>query len=198
MQARELNIQGAYVFTPDIHRDARGFFVSPLLDSALTEAVGHSMFPVRQMSLSQSRRGVVRGVHYTRTPPGNGKFVHCPAGRVVDYIVDLRVGSPTFGNWDSVVLDRETCRSIYLPVGLGHAFAALRDDTVVSYMLTVEYVPENELAVSILDPELGIELPAEIEPQLSERDTAAESVAAAKAAGRLPDYAECRAIDATF
>jgi epimerase EvaD len=198
MKARELSVSGAYVFTPDIYRDDRGFFVSPFLHSAITETVGHPLFPVRQMSLSQSRRGVVRGVHYTATPPGNAKLAHCPQGQVLDIIVDLRVGSPTFGAWDSVVLDRVEALSIYMPVGVGHAFVALADDTVVSYMLSAEYVPANELAVSILDPELGIELPEGIEPLLSPRDTVAESVAEAKAAGRLPDYELCQRIEAGF
>lgn len=198
MKAVELSVSGAYVFTPDVHRDDRGFFVSPFLHSAIVETVGHPLFPVRQMSLSQSRRGVVRGVHYTATPPGNAKLAHCPQGRVLDIIVDLRVGSPTFGKWDSVVLDRVDALSVYLPVGVGHAFVALEDDTVVSYMLSAEYVPENELAVSISDPALGIQLPAGIEPRMSPRDTVAETVAQAREAGRLPDYALCQEIEATF
>lgn len=198
MKAVELSVSGAYVFTPDVYPDDRGFFVSPFLHSAIVEAVGHPLFPVRQMSLSQSKRGVVRGVHYTATPPGNAKLAHCPQGRVLDIIVDLRVGSPTFGAWDSVVLDRATALSVYMPVGVGHAFVALEDNTVVSYMLSAEYVPENELAVSITDPALGIELPADIEPLMSPRDTVAETVEEARAAGRLPDYTLCQEIESTF
>jgi epimerase EvaD len=198
MKARELAVAGAYVFTPNIYRDDRGFFVSPFLHSAISETVGHPLFPVRQMSLSQSQRGVVRGVHYTATPPGNAKLAHCPQGRVLDIVVDLRVGSPTFGQYDSVVLDREEALSVYLPVGVGHAFVALADNTVVSYMLSQEYVPENELSVQVLDPELGLPIPTDIEPLMSPRDTVAETVAQAREAGRLPDYQVCLEIESAF
>jgi 5-epimerase len=198
VQARELAVRGAFAFAPRVFPDERGVFVSPYVDSLFTEALGYPMFPVRQTSYSVSRRGVLRGLHFTATPPGAAKFVSCPRGRVLDIIVDVRLGSPTFGRWDSVVLDGREFASVYLPVGVGHAFVALQDDTVMSYILSQEYVAENELAVSPVDPALGLPVPEETDPIMSERDRAAFTLDEARAAGVLPDYDACRRIEAGF
>ena len=195
MEARELGVTGAYVFTPRVYADDRGMFVTTFSAESFAEAVGHELFPVRQMSYSLSHRGVVRGVHYTATPPGCAKLVHCPQGRVLDVVVDLRRGSPTFGQWDSVVLDRDEARSVYLPVGVGHMFVSLADDSVMSYTLSTSYVPANERSISVRDPELDLPLPADVTPVLSERDTVAEKLAEAWEAGHLPEYEVCRQLD---
>ncbi|MFF6905496.1 dTDP-4-dehydrorhamnose 3,5-epimerase family protein [Streptomyces sp. NPDC012389] len=192
MKARELAVEGAYTFVPEVYPDERGLFVSPFRQEAFTAVVGHPLFPVRQTNHSLSARGVVRGVHYTVTPPGTAKYVYCARGRSLDIIVDVRVGSPTYGHWDAVELDPGEFRAVYFPVGVGHAFVALEDDTVMSYMLSGEYVPSHELAVSALDPALGLPVPDDPEPLLSERDRVAPDLATARAAGTLPDYAACR------
>ena len=191
MKARELGVVGAYEFTPQVFADDRGMFVSTFQASAFEAALGRELFPVRQMSFSLSRRGVVRGVHYTTTPPGCAKLVHCPQGTVLDVVVDLRRGSPTFGRWDSVVLDREGARSVFFPVGVGHMFVALADDSVMSYALSEEYVADNERSISVLDPELNLPIPSDIEPVLSHRDTVAATLAEALEAGHLPEYTTC-------
>ncbi|MDG4817132.1 dTDP-4-dehydrorhamnose 3,5-epimerase family protein [Micromonospora sp. WMMD956] len=196
--ATELAVEGAYVFTPRVFPDPRGVFVSPYLDSVFTETLGYPLFPVAQTSYSVSRRGVVRGLHYTTTPPGSAKFVSCPYGRVLDVVLDVRVGSPTFGRWDSVVLDSQDFRSLYLPTGVAHMFVALMDDTVMSYLLSTEYVFENERALSPLDDALGLPVPADIEPILSDRDRTAITFAQAHAAGVLPRYETCAEIEARF
>ncbi|MBB5828972.1 epimerase EvaD [Micromonospora carbonacea] len=196
--ATELAVEGAYVFTPRVFPDPRGVFVSPYLDSVFTETLGYPLFPVAQTSYSVSRRGVVRGLHYTTTPPGSAKFVSCPYGRVLDVVLDVRVGSPTFGRWDSVVLDSQGFRSLYLPTGVAHMFVALMDDTVMSYLLSTEYVFENERALSPLDDTLGLPVPADIEPILSDRDRTAITFAQAHAAGVLPRYEICAEIEARF
>ncbi|SCF43540.1 epimerase EvaD [Micromonospora carbonacea] len=196
--ATELAVEGAYVFTPRVFPDPRGVFVSPYLDSVFTETLGYPLFPVAQTSYSVSRRGVVRGLHYTTTPPGSAKFVSCPHGRVLDVVLDVRVGSPTFGRWDSVVLDSQDFRSLYLPTGVAHMFVALMDDTVMSYLLSTEYVFENERALSPLDDTLGLPVPADIEPILSDRDRTAITFAQAHAAGVLPRYEICAEIEARF
>jgi epimerase EvaD len=134
-------------------------------------------------------------VHFTATPPGGAKFVSCVNGAALDVVIDVRVGSPTFGKWDAVRLDQRDFRSMYFPVGAGHAFIALEDDTVMSYLLSGDYVAENELAISPLDPLLGLPIPDGIEPVMSERDRAAVSFAAAERAGMLPDYQQCRQIE---
>ncbi|TKK87215.1 dTDP-4-keto-6-deoxy-D-glucose epimerase [Herbidospora galbida] len=196
MQVRPLSVEGAFEFTPNVFPDDRGLFVSPHQHHAFVEAVGRPLFPVTQTNFSRSRRGVVRGVHYTTTPPGTAKYTCCVRGRALDIVVDIRVGSPTFGKWDSAVLDGENFRSLYLPTGVGHAFVALDDHTMMSYLLSEPYVPEHELAVDPLDPALGLPIPAGLDPIMSGRDLAAPTLAEAAEAGLLPDYETCLKIDA--
>ncbi|MGW1075412.1 dTDP-4-dehydrorhamnose 3,5-epimerase family protein [Streptomyces sp. NPDC002537] len=190
MQVRQLKIEGAYEFTPQVFGDPRGVFLSPYQEAVFTEAVGRPLFPVAQSSYSISKRGVVRGIHFTAVPPGMGKYAYCLRGRAVDYIIDTRLGSPTFGMWDSVELDEDNRRSVYLPIGVGHLFVALEDDTTISYLLSTGYVPSQEHAVHPLDPELALPFPEDLELLLSERDRSAPTLAEARAAGILPDYAE--------
>ncbi|QKW08010.1 dTDP-4-dehydrorhamnose 3,5-epimerase family protein [Streptomyces sp. NA04227] len=192
---RELAVAGALEFTPAVYPDERGAFVSPFQEPAFLQAHGGPLFEVAQLSHSRSRRGVVRGVHYTLTDdraPANAKYVHCPYGEVLDLVVDLREGSPTFGAWDAVVLDADHCRAVYLPPGVGHAFVSLRDDSVMSYLLAASYAPAQERALSALDPALGLPIPADIEPLLSARDLAAPTLAEARAAGQLPVHRPTR------
>ncbi len=196
VQARKLGIEGALAFTPPVYRDDRGLFTSPYQDAPFTGARGTSLFPVRDISHNLSARGVLRGIHYTTTPPGRAKYVYCPYGRVHDYLVDLRVGSPTFGRWEAAELGGDDCRALYIPVGVGHAFLSLEDDSMVVYVMSHGYVPENELAVSPLDPELGLPLPDGYDLAQSERDTAAPTLAEALAQGLLPSYDTCRKVEA--
>ncbi|MYV49601.1 dTDP-4-dehydrorhamnose 3,5-epimerase family protein [Streptomyces sp. SID2888] len=185
--ARELKVAGAFEFTPRVFPDRRGLFVDTFQLPGFIEAVGHP-FHMAQASQSRSRRGVVRGVHFTATPPGMAKYVHCTRGRALDLVVDLRVGSPTFGQWDTVELDQEHYRATYLPVGVGHAFVALEDDTTMVYLMSGDYVPRDEHAVSPLDPDLALPLDLDGEPVLSDRDRGAPALMEALRLGILPDY----------
>lgn len=198
MKWRPMKIEGAVEFNPTVHSDHRGFFVTPLSASSAMDAIGHAVFPVAQASYSRSVRGTMRGVHFTSTPPGMAKYVFCTSGRAMDFVVDLRTGSPTFGVFDSVVLDAQEGRALYLPVGLGHAFVALEDRTNISYLLSGEYRAENELAVSVFDPALGLPLPDGLAPVLSERDRAAPTLGEAEAAGLLPTYARSVELESRF
>lgn len=191
MRARALGIDGAYVFTPPVHGDEHGTFTSPYQEAAFVKALGHKLFPVAQTNHTRSRRGVVRGVHFTATPPGCAKYVHCACGRALDIVVDLRLGSPTFGDWDAVELDATSLRATYLPAGLGHAVVALEDDTVMSYVVSTAYVAANELAVYVFDPRLALPIPDGVEITMSERDRRAPTLAQAERAGLLPVYAAC-------
>lgn len=190
MESRALAVEGAVEFTPEVFRDDRGLFVSPFQEPAFRAATGHRHV-LAQTNHNRSARGVVRGVHFTLTPPGQAKHVHCARGRALDVVVDLRVGSPTFGAWDAVEMDDESFRSVYFPVGVGHAFVALAEDTVMSYLVTSSYVPAHELSINPLDPELGLPWPAGTGRVLSGRDRSAPSFAQARAAGLLPRYADC-------
>lgn len=189
MQARKLAVEGAIEFTPRVFPDDRGLFISPYQEEAFVEAHGGPLFRVAQTNHIRSKRGVVRGVHYTATPPGIAKYVYCARGKALDVVIDIRVGSPTFGQWDAVLMDQQDHRAMYFPVGVGHLFVALEDDTVMSYMLSGTYVPQNELALFALDPALGLPIDAGVEPILSDRDKVAITLAEARQQGVLPDYA---------
>ncbi|WP_219509617.1 dTDP-4-dehydrorhamnose 3,5-epimerase family protein [Nonomuraea ceibae] len=193
MRHRELAVTGAFAFEPDVYPDRRGSFASPYQESAFAAAVGRPLFAVAQASRNVSRRGVVRGVHYTLVPPGTAKYVFCAGGRALDMVVDLRDGSPTFGRWDAVELTAGNGRAVYLPPGAGHAFAALEDDTVMCYLLSSEYRAADDLTLSVLDEDLALPLPAGETPLLSERDAAAPTLAEAAALGLLPRYAPATA-----
>ncbi|WP_189932200.1 dTDP-4-dehydrorhamnose 3,5-epimerase family protein [Streptomyces sulfonofaciens] len=195
MQVRRLAVDGAYAFSPQVFRDDRGLVVSHFQEDALVGAIGRPLFPVAHASHSTSRRGTVRGIHFTATPPGTAKYVYCPRGRTLDIVVDIRVGSPTFGRWDSEVLDPEGFRAVYLPIGVGHAAVALEDHTIMHYMWSGPYVAEQEMALAALDPALALPLPGGIEPVLSPRDSAAPTLAEAGARGILPRYDECRKLE---
>ncbi|MEU2117292.1 dTDP-4-dehydrorhamnose 3,5-epimerase family protein [Streptomyces sp. NPDC016459] len=195
MQSRQLAVDGAFEFQPKVFADERGLFVSPFQETAARQALGHPLFPVAQTNHSVSRRGTIRGAHYTLTPPGIAKYVYCARGRALDIVIDVRVGSPTYGRSETVLLDQEDFRAVYFPVGVAHAFVALEDRTVMSYMLSGEYAPRNELALSVFDPVLELSLPANIEPVMSERDLAAPTLETAEKSGTLPDYRTCLEVE---
>jgi len=190
MKASELPISGAWVFVPPVFRDARGAFAAPFQGAAFREALGFDL-DVVQTNHSVSSRGVIRGVHFADVPPGQAKYVYCPRGVLLDVVVDVRIGSPTFGEHVSVELDAESCRAVYLAEGLGHAFVALTDDTVMSYLCSTPYNPAGERGVSPLDPALELPWPVDVEPQLSEKDAAAPTLAEAQMAALLPTWEAC-------
>lgn len=193
MTFRELTVPGAWEITPRIHGDSRGAFFEWFTDAEFTSLAGHR-FDLRQANCSISAAGTLRGVHFAQLPPSQAKYVGCPRGKVLDVVVDIRVGSPTFGQWDSVVLDDADRRSIYISEGLGHAFFALEDNSTVVYLCSAPYNPEREHTVNVLDPALGIAWPhVDGGPILSDRDRAAPSLADAQAAGLLPTWEETRA-----
>lgn len=181
-----------WIHTPRIHRDDRGLFLEAFRGEDISSAVGHPM-STQQVNCSVSRKGVLRGVHFSDVPPGQAKYVTCVSGAVLDVGVDLRVGSPTFGRWQAVRLDDDTRRGVYLAEGLGHAFLALSDEAVVFYQCSTPYAPGREHGVDPLDPELGIDWPLRAEPVLSPKDAEAPGLSAALEAGLLPDYDDCRA-----
>lgn len=197
MEARELTIPGAWEFTPETHHDERGVFVNPYVARAVAAAVGHPI-DLAQTNHSVSRRGTVRGIHYALVPPGQAKYVYCPAGAVLDIVVDIRVGSPTFGRHEAVRLDAADCRAVYLAEGLGHAAVALEDGSVLSYLCSSAYDPEREKGTCPLDPALALDWPAGFDLLLSPRDRSAPTLAEAAARGLLPAYDECLSLYASL
>jgi dTDP-4-dehydrorhamnose 3,5-epimerase len=197
MKVTELAIPDAYSVHPRQFHDDRGVFLEWYRHEALSEAIGHPL-DLAQANFSVSRRGSVRGVHYADLPPSQAKYVTCVRGAVLDVVVDLRVGSPAFGHWDVVRLDDREHAAVYLAEGLGHAFVALTDEASVVYLCSAVYNPAAEHGLNPLDPDLAVQWPTDLRLVLSEKDTAAPSLAEALAAGTLPDYQACRAYYATL
>lgn len=181
----QLDIPGAWVFTPKQFSDDRGTFFEWFQDSTFVEVAGHS-FTLAQANCSISSKGTLRGIHFADFPPGQRKYVTCLTGSALDILVDLRKGSPTFGQWRSVALDTIDRRVVSIPNGVGHAFMALEDNTTIVYLCDQRYNPIGEYEIYPLDPEIGIEWPAGITPLLSPKDAAAPKLS--EILDRLPPY----------
>ena len=190
VKVEPLDIPDAWVCTPQVFGDDRGVFLEWFRGDALAAATGRS-FTVMQANHSVSRRGTLRGVHFADVPPGQAKYVYCPRGAVLDVIVDIRVGSPTFGRSVSVVLDEKDRRGVFISEGLGHAFCALDDDSAVTYLVSTTYDPAVEHGVHPLDPELGLGWPGGDATVLSPKDAAAPTLTEAQDSGLLPSYDAC-------
>ncbi|WP_416966930.1 dTDP-4-dehydrorhamnose 3,5-epimerase family protein [Streptomyces sp. 4F14] len=190
MKISEMSIPHAYLITTEPFPDRRGHFRETWRQSAFTEATGYPL-PVGQISSSVSRKNTIRGIHGTVTPPGQAKLVTCVSGAVLDVCVDLRIGSPTFGKYETVVLEAGSGTSVYYADGLGHAFLALADDTQLTYVCSAEYVPGTMIDVQAFDPEIGIPWRPTAEPVMSDKDRAAPPLAEAAASGLLPTYEQC-------
>ena len=193
MDVRELTVSGAWEFTPKQHGDPRGVFLEWFKSSTFVEVVG-SPLELAQANCSVSAAGVLRGIHFTESPPGQAKYVTCVKGAFLDVIVDLRIGSPTFGQWDSVLIDDVDRRAVYLSAGLGHAILSLEDDSTVMYLCSIEYTPGIDYDVHPLDPELAIAWPttardgSTLDYVLSNKDSAAPTLAQAIERGILPTW----------
>ena len=193
MDIRQLSIPDAFVATPQLRADDRGVFLEWYRFEALESAIGHRL-DLRQANTSVSRRGVVRGIHFADVPPGQAKYVTVTRGAVLDYVVDIRVGSPAFGRWEAVRLDDVAREAVYLAEGLGHAFVALTEDATVTYLVSDVYNPTGEHGINPLDDDLALVFPDDIgELLLSPRDTEAPGLAEARDAGLLPRWDAVRA-----
>jgi dTDP-4-dehydrorhamnose 3,5-epimerase len=189
MEFRELPIEGAWEITPRQFPDPRGIFAEGFRIDHLAKHIGHEL-AVRQTNISVSTARTLRGIHYSDVPPSQAKYVTVTSGVFVDYVVDLRVGSPTFGRWDSLVLDTVDRRAVYLSEGLGHVLACVEDGTAV-YLCSEVYAPSRERTVNPLDGDIGLTLPDGFVPLVSDRDEAAPSLAQAEKQGLLPSYQDC-------
>jgi dTDP-4-dehydrorhamnose 3,5-epimerase len=190
VQATPYSISGVWRFDPVLRPDDRGVFLESFKESVFVKTVGHS-FDLAQMNISVSRAGTVRGVHFADVPPGQAKYVQCFSGMILDIVVDIRVGSPTFGQYEAIELDADSRSGLYISVGLGHAFCALSDSATVGYFCSEGYSPEREHGIHPLDPDLALPWPQGEHSVLSPKDAAAPPLAEAIASGLLPQYREC-------
>ena len=174
MQALETSLDGLVLLEPAVHGDARGFFMETFRADAARDLGVPTEYV--QDNHSRSRQGTLRGIHF-QTHPGQGKLVRVARGRVFDVAVDLRRGSPTFGQWEGVELDDESGAMLYIPVGFGHGFLVLSEVADFVYKCTNYYDPATEAGIRFDDPDVGVRWPDEVELLYSERDATAPTLA---------------------
>ncbi len=188
----EMTIPNAYRLIPERYPDHRGSFHEGFRSDELSEVIGYP-FVVGQANYSVSCRDTVRGIHGTLLPPGQAKLVTCIGGAVMDVAVDLRIGSPTFGQYDVTYQDEDSGIAVYLADGLGHAFHALTDGARMNYLCSEEYIPGTMLEINPMDPDIGIPWKLTGDAIMSEKDAGALGLHEAAAQGLLPTYEECLA-----
>ncbi|MBN9643895.1 dTDP-4-dehydrorhamnose 3,5-epimerase [Corynebacterium mendelii] len=188
MLKRDDTLPEILVNTPEIHPDNRGSFTEWFKASEFVDLAGHP-FMLEQANVSTSKAGVIRGLHFAEVPPGQAKWVHCAAGRIIDVAVDIRTSSPTFGKHTSIELSADNRRCVYLPDGFAHGFVALTDATVV-YLTSAEYNPTAEHAINPFDRDLAVDWPV-TDPIVSDKDAAAASFADYRDKKLLPRYSDC-------
>ncbi len=186
MNLVERAIPGLLVLESPTWGDDRGFF-REWFKGPDVDAAGVA-FAVRQANLSMSVRDVVRGLHYSLAPEGQAKVVTCAYGALDDVIVDVRVGSPTFGEFDVVRLEAGDGRSVYLPEGVAHGFCVRSEQAALTYLLSSPFNAAAELEVNPLDPAVAVPWALEGAPILSAKDADAPTLAERLAAGLLPRY----------
>ena len=193
MQITPLSIEGSWRVEPRLFPDDRGTFLEWFKAEAFAAAVGHPL-DLAQSNISTSIAGAVRGIHFAAVPPSQAKYVTCVSGAVVDVVVDIRVGSPTFGQHELVYLDDVNRHALYVCEGLGHGYLALTDGAVFMYLCSTPYAPAREFAITPLDPAIGISWPTAdaagkpVSLLLSPKDLAAPTLEQARAQGLLPTY----------
>lgn len=188
---RELSIKGAYEITLNSFPDDRGFFSELFKHSTFSEQTGRTFSP-QQLNLSQSKKGALRGIHFADVPVGQAKYVQVLSGKIRDYVIDLRVGSVTFGSWEAVTLESPAKSALFLPEGLGHAFLALEEETLVAYLVSSEYNPSAEHAMNPEDIDISLDyLEFVDEVFISEKDRVAPSFQDLQHSQKLPTISAC-------
>jgi dTDP-4-dehydrorhamnose 3,5-epimerase len=190
MSFTPLKIKGSWVFTPKKFPDERGSFHEVFKLPLLSETLGFG-FEVKQVNQSVSKAGVIRGIHWADVPPGQAKYVFCSKGAIWDIVVDIRVGSPTFGSWDAAELTADKGKCVLIREGLGHVFLSLEDDTVVNYLCSEPFSPTTEHGINPLDTDLAIPFGSMISGasfEVSPKDEEAPTLQQAHAANLLPVY----------
>jgi dTDP-4-dehydrorhamnose 3,5-epimerase len=190
MSFSPLKIQGSWVFEPRKFDDDRGSFHEVFKLSQISEVLGRT-FEVKQVNHSISKAGVIRGIHWADFPPGQAKYVSCFRGSIWDVVVDIRVGSPTVGQWDAAELSAENGKCVLIEEGLGHVFLALEDDSVVSYLCSEPFNPSAEQGINPLDQDVAIPFSSKsisASFEISPKDSEAPTLNQAQEQGILPIF----------
>jgi dTDP-4-dehydrorhamnose 3,5-epimerase len=190
MKTTPLSIDGSWKIDFQRFDDNRGYFYESFKEEDFKTHIGRD-FKIKQTNTSSSSKGSVRGLHFAMVPPSQAKLVQCQRGSIRDYVIDIRVGSPTFGKFEVVELGENSASAVFIEEGLAHAFVALENQTVVTYYVTEKYNPERENGINPFDKTFNVKWP-DIELLLSEKDKQAISLDESKAQGLLSNYDECK------
>jgi len=170
MHLKTYEIEGVALLTPQKFGDNRGYFMESFKDIWFRENVANVSFVQDNQSLS-AQKGTIRGLHYQKSPAGQGKLVRCLKGSIFDVAVDVRAGSETFGQWIGEILSPDNAKQLWVPEGFLHGFCTLEPDTEVFYKVTSPYSPAHDAGIAFDDPEIGINWPIDLsQAVLSDKD----------------------------
>lgn len=186
MKLTPLGIEGAWLAESPIWKDERGFFREWFKAEEIRSVTGID-FLIQQANISQSQRGVLRGIHYSLAPSGQAKWITCVTGSIQDVIVDIRPESKTFGKWIDVELKGVSGKAVFIGKGLGHGFLALENDTAVAYLVSTPFSAKDEFEINPLDFEIAINWKVNSASlAISEKDQVAPTLSARLSQNQLP------------
>ena len=191
MKTTPLKISGSWIIEFQKFEDNRGYFYESFKEEDFQKQIGRQLL-IKQTNTSSSSKGSVRGIHYALVPPSQAKLIQCQRGSIIDYVIDIRVGSPTFGKFEKIELSENSPTAIFIEEGLAHAFVALENNTFVTYYVSEKFNSEREKGINPFDKTLNVRWP-DLELILSEKDKLAISLDEAKNQGLLPSFDECKA-----
>ena len=171
MRVSETELAGVKLVDPDVFQDQRGWFYESYSTQKM-EQMGITVVFVQDNHSYSERKGVIRGLHFQKEPMAQSKMVRCTRGSVMDVVVDIRVGSPSYLKWISVELSEANKKMLFIPKGFAHGFLTLEDDTEIQYKVDNLYSKENDRSIRFDDPEIGVEWGVK-NPLISDKDAAA-------------------------
>jgi len=190
MEITELDISGSWLIQFKKFEDNRGFFYESFRFDLLSKELMRK-FDIKQTNTSNSSKGSLRGIHYALVPPSQAKYIQCQKGSIQDFIIDIRIGSPTFGQFQMVELNEKSANAIFIEEGLANAFVAMEDETVVTYYVNQTYNPEKEKGINPFDKELNISWP-NLDLKLSPKDQNEITLQEASKLNLLPNFLESK------